>query len=446
MSLGVHSPDFEPIQILQVEISQPLPTVSAIAAGNNRTYRRANALVRLHTQPIGIVELTFDKCGLSAEEYANLIWENLHQAINAHLHQDGLPQITYLDKAGITCHQVPHCICERVLAQSQAPFVSIIVATRERPESLAMCLEQLLQLAYTKYEIIVVDNAPITDATATLLRERYGHLSHVHYFREDQPGQSCAINRGLQHAQGEIVAFTDDDVLVDRHWLSGLVNGFAVSDNVACVNGLVLPAELETPAQVWFEQYGGLGFGFDRHIYDMADNRLVSPFYPYTGSPAVGANMALKASVCRELGGFDPLLAPGAAGLGGGDLDLCYRLLTSGYQVVYEPAALAHHVHRREYTQLCKQMYAYGVGLLAYLTKCLLAEPRRIPTFAALVPYGIYLVLWQKSLTRENKKTNYPPELTWLERKGMVWGPFAYLRARWFKRHETTLVVRQSYS
>lgn len=440
MSTVIDYPDFEPVQILQVEISQPLPRVPAKVAGNKRRYPRANALVRLHTEPLGIVELTFDESGLNAEEYADRIWQSLHQAINAHLQRDGLPQITHLDKAGISSNQVPQCIRERERWLANSPSVSVIVATRERTESLARCLEQLLQLAYATYEIIVVDNAPSTDATATLLWDRYGHLAHVHYCREDRPGQSCAINRGLLQAQGEIVAFTDDDVVVDRHWLSGLIHGFAVADNVASVNGLVLPAELETAAQVWFEQYGGLGFGFERRIYDMAENRLQSPFYPYTGLPAVGANMALKASVWRQLGGFDPLLAPGAAGLGGGDLELCFRLITNGYRLVYEPTALVHHVHRREYAQLRKQMYAYGVGFLAYLTKCLLAEPKRIPKFAALVPYGVYLMARQKSLTRANKRTNYPPELTWLERKGMVLGPFSYLRGRWHSRFGPTLI------
>jgi hypothetical protein len=62
-----------------------------------------------------------------------------------------------------------------------------------------------------------------------------------------------AHNRGLTKARGEIVAFTDDDVVVDSLWLIELARAFEFADDVACVTGLILPMELETPAQFWLE-------------------------------------------------------------------------------------------------------------------------------------------------------------------------------------------------
>jgi glycosyltransferase involved in cell wall biosynthesis len=119
-------------------------------------------------------------------------------------------------------------------------------------------LRALLALDYPRYEIIVVDNAPSTSATADFIRQTYRDVPQVRYVREDRPGLSWARNCGLMAARGEIVAFTDDDVVLDPYWLIELVKAFHVADDVMCVTGLVLPLELETPAQFLLEEFGGL--------------------------------------------------------------------------------------------------------------------------------------------------------------------------------------------
>ncbi|PRC62799.1 glycosyl transferase family 2, partial [Mycobacterium sp. ITM-2017-0098] len=68
---------------------------------------------------------------------------------------------------------------------------------------------------------------------------------------EPRPGLSRARNTGLSAATGEVVAFTDDDVVVDRHWLSAIARGFSRGPAVSCVSGIVAAAELRTPAQAY---------------------------------------------------------------------------------------------------------------------------------------------------------------------------------------------------
>ena len=95
--------------------------------------------------------------------------------------------------------------------------MSIVVSTRDHPEYLARCLRSLLTLHYPDYEVIVVDNAPSTTATAELIQSTYGHEARIHYVCENRPGLSLARNCGIKAARGEILAFTDDDVVVDTY-------------------------------------------------------------------------------------------------------------------------------------------------------------------------------------------------------------------------------------
>ena len=60
------------------------------------------------------------------------------------------------------------------------------------------------------------------------------------------------------------------------------VQAFGAADNVGCVTGMILPAELQTPAQGWIEQYGGFSKGFRRRIFDLNEYRPENPLHPYT--------------------------------------------------------------------------------------------------------------------------------------------------------------------
>jgi cellulose synthase/poly-beta-1,6-N-acetylglucosamine synthase-like glycosyltransferase len=283
---------------------------------------------------------------------------------------------------------------------------------------------------YPSFEIVVVDNAPSSNATADFIQQAYGGLPQVRYVREDWPGLAAAHNRGLKEVNTPIVAFTDDDVIVDRHWLTELVMAFDVAENVGCVTGLIFPIELETPSQIWVEQYGGFNKGFARRIYDMANNRPQGFLYPYTaGTFGSGANMAFRTSALRQLGGFDPALGTGTPARGGDDLSIFFHIVANGFQLVYEPAAIVRHSHRRDYADLRKQMHDYGVGLTAYLTSLLLGRPGLLFDLALKAPYGLLFAVSPRSSKNAKKQVDYPKELTTLERRGMLYGPLAYLRS-----------------
>lgn len=268
------------------------------------------------------------------------------------------------------------------------PFISVVVCTRDRTTSLAQCLDSLLALAYPSFEILVVDNAPTTTATADLIARLRDHdprarelLRHV---LELTPGLDWARNRGMHEARAGIVAYTDDDVRVDAQWLRGLQRGFT-DDAVELVTGLVVPAELETDAQVIFEDfYGGMGKGMRAVVFGQssidAHTRLGAHHL------GVGANLAIRRRWLEALGGFDTALDVGTASHGGGDIDVMFRTLAAGGVARYEPSAIVHHFHRRDMPALQRQLRDNGRAFGVYLlTRWSRQEERR----SAVVRYAI---------------------------------------------------------
>jgi GT2 family glycosyltransferase len=419
---------FAPVRLLEVEVGAPLPAVEPAAGPDGTRYRQARALVRLHGRPLGMVALALDDGRLAPATLAGRIWASLSGPIREHLARDGEPTATMLPVPGLGPGPDP---CRAALPLAWAPLASVVVATRDRPEGAVACLQRLLELDYPRYEILLVDNAPASAATAVAVGRRFGHLPQVRYVREVRPGLSNARNRGLTEAAGEVVAFTDDDVLVDRAWLANLVAALGAAPHVACATGLILPSELDTPAAQWFDSYAGFGKGWERQLFDLAEHRRPGPLYPYAaGQFGSGASLAFKTAVLRRLGGFAAELGAGTSARGGEDLDIFLRLLGHGAAIVYEPGAILRHRHVRDQAGLRRQLHGYGVGLGAALTKCLLDRPARALELAVRLPAGLAYLLSPASPKNRRKRPDFPRELTLLELRGVLAGPAAYLRSR----------------
>jgi cellulose synthase/poly-beta-1,6-N-acetylglucosamine synthase-like glycosyltransferase len=415
-------------------LSEPLPDASLTTTERREPYTCALCLVRLHDQPLGLVEIRATQPGavvVGADDVAAAIWQELAESINRHLRDDDLPPLGGLTRDGIASGPA-RCREEGDRILANAPLVSVIVPTRDRPEWLAECLRSLTQLEYPHYEIIVVDSAPTTDATAKLVRTFSTQLPHVHYAWEKHPGPSRARNRGLSLARGEIVAFTDDDAIVDRYWLAELVGGFGRGTRVACVTGGVLPRELETPAQIWFERFGGLHKGFTRRVFDLDEHRPPDALFPFAaGQFGSGPNMAFRTAALRAMGGFAPVLCPGNLAIGGEDLAVFFQTIQDGYQLVYEPGALVFHLHRREYAALRRQMFVYGSGLATFFLYAMHHNPAVIPQIARRLPMGLAYLLSPRSGKNVKKVAGYPADLTLQELRGVLYGPLAYLISLW---------------
>jgi GT2 family glycosyltransferase len=157
--------------------------------------------------------------------------------------------------------------------------------------------------------------------------------------------------------------------------VAGLIEAQAAHPDAAAFTGPVLPAELETEAQILFEQRGGFRRGFNKIRYH-GPRWPGNPLYPCgAGIFGAGANMTFRREVLLELGGFDEALDTGAPLPGGGDLDIFYRVIRAGYPLVYEPRLLVFHHHRRDLDGLRRQYRSWGVGFMAFIAKSYRTDP-----------------------------------------------------------------------
>lgn len=314
------------------------------------------------------------------------------------------------------------------------PPISVVICTRDRPHSLARCLDAVAQLDYPELEVVLVDNAPSSDAIRRLA------ASHaVRYVEEPIPGLDWARNRGMTTASHDIIAFTDDDVRVDRQWLRGLARAFA-DDSIGLVTGFVAPGSLDTEAEQMFELlYGGMGKGFAPRTLNPAAAepwRLIA-----TQHLGVGANMAVRRAALAQVGGFDTALDVGTPSHGGGDLDLFNRVLHAGWSAHYEPSAIVWHFHRTTSKGLRRQMYdngrAYGTYLLVRLRDG--KVPRR-----SVAAHAVRWLAWLlgRIPRRFMRRERLPLPFVIAELWGAMHSPYAYLRTyardRGIRRASTT--------
>jgi GT2 family glycosyltransferase len=421
---------------IDIDIAHPLPRLLVDERQGDASHA-VRVLVRLHDRVVGALTVEVGPGGVGASELAAAVWTAVPEA-HAHLAADGLPVPVALDPAGLPApgSDVP-CVERRRAVLAAPPSMTVLIATRDREESLRRCLASIAELDYPDFDVVVVDNAPATDAAATVVAELEGRCgrARIRYVREDRPGLARAHNRGLQEVTGSWVAITDDDVVVDRHWLTAIAEAATAAPGVACVTGLIVAAELETRAQRLIEEAGGFGRGFAYRLYDTGPNRPDDPLFPVTtGRLGSGANMAFDAAVLRALGGFDPALGAGTPACGGDDLLAFLHILASGYTLAYQPAALISHFHRREYAGLQRQSYNYGVGLGAYLTSAVIHHPGLLPGMLRNVPRGLRHFLARSSVKNQGKAAGFPAELERAERRGLLHGPYAYVLSRWDDR------------
>jgi GT2 family glycosyltransferase len=220
--------------------------------------------------------------------------------------------------------------------------------------------------------------------------------------------------------------------LVEPGWLRALGTRFASQPELNALGGLILPAVLDSRAQLWFEEYFG---GFSQSFHPKtaseghhADDEMF-PFAP--GRYAAGANMAFRREALMRAGGFNPVLGTGTLALGGEDLAVFLELAVGGSTIGFEPSAVVRHHHRTHEKEFRRQVFGYGAGLTAMYSDLIVRQPRQIIPMVALARTGLRQLKLSRSLRVPSATPSYPSTTRLVELLGMMYGPIAYFRSRY---------------
>jgi glycosyltransferase involved in cell wall biosynthesis len=418
--------------VRDLELSEPVPALPERDALGRRI-GEVWLLVRLFSEPLGLLCLDLPDGGLPAERVAQAIAERFGAQIKDRVAAAGGDPGAPLPHGVRLPGEAPFLARRREILRI-APPITVVLCTRERPEALATCLDSLLAQEYPDFRVLVVDNAPVGDATEKVAR-RAAEQGPVDYVAAPIPGLSHARNVAVAAAPGQILAWIDDDEVADPHWLAEIARALYEHPDADVVSGVIVPAELETVAQVWFEQFGGhsKGRGFTPAVFSPATWKIQSPLYPLPPF-GTGANMAFRPGVIERIGGFDTALGAGTPAMGSEDTLAFTQVLLGRGTIVYQPTAVVRHYHRRDLEGLRRQMIGYGTGLTAAYTSLIMRNPLVLFALLRLVPMALRDVLGDSGLRTATLREDFPRDLLTANRQGMLRGPRAYLAGRWRDR------------
>ena len=219
------------------------------------------------------------------------------------------------------------------------PLVSVIIITKDRRDDLKKAIESLQELDYPqdRLEVVVVEEA---DEPAEVEGVKYIFIPRMN------KGFGYARNIGIKNANGEIIAFTDDDCIVEKNWLRELAKPFQ-DDKVMGVAGGVLVRDCNLIG--YAENILGFPGGGIRRIYQ-SRNKVIHIKYLST------CNCAYQKTVFDEFGLFNERTK-----YSGEDYLFAEKVVTK-YKCLYNPAAIVYHKPRGSFRGVFKWFVRRGIS------------------------------------------------------------------------------------
>lgn len=209
--------------------------------------------------------------------------------------------------------------------------ISVIIATKDRPKKLRSCLKSLLVSTNTPLEIIVIDQSK---SRLTQMVIESMHSKIIKHHRVSFTSKSKSLNIGINLARGSLLAFTDDDCIVDKNWIRSIKNCYAKHKDISLCFG-------QTKA---FKPENNIG-----KICPSTFKKTPNIF-GVTSAPGehwinvgFGNNMTIKSNVIKQLRFFNELLGPGTIGKAAEDAELILRALLLNHKIGYEPKSIIFH-------------------------------------------------------------------------------------------------------
>jgi len=224
------------------------------------------------------------------------------------------------------------------------PTVSVVIPARNAEDTLENCLRSLSELDYPedKVEVIIADGLS-TDRTQEIA-QGYGATVIANPRIRVVSGR----NVGFEAAQGELIAFSDADCVMDKNWLKNSIKYFD-DKRVAGLGGPNLIPQSESAfgkaAGLLFDYAFSFGGGAPTRVYD----KVIE-------SRAHGSNAVYRASVLRRVMPIDEDMFEGE------DVVMNQKITRLGYKLLYVPDVIVHHYRRATPKKWWSQMYRYGLG------------------------------------------------------------------------------------
>ncbi len=212
------------------------------------------------------------------------------------------------------------------MVNKQEMFVSVIIPTRNRSQIIGQCLQYVFQQDYSAFEVILVDTST-NHTTREIVERDYPQVKYL--FLENGAGRRPeSKNLGIQHAQGEILAFIDDDSFVQEHWLRECVNGYS-SAEVGGVGGFIVDENAENAEAIQYNSIGTVTYNGVR-----VGNFHRDPGKIVEVDHIRGCNMSFRKNAVEQVNGFDPNYTGSNVGE---ETDLSVRVKKAGYKILFNP-------------------------------------------------------------------------------------------------------------
>ena len=222
--------------------------------------------------------------------------------------------------------------------------ISVAIATRDRPQALARCLESLRANRVQPAEVVVADQSSGAETRSVVA------AAGVRWVAGGGDGLAGGQNAAFRHATMPLIAVLDDDCVADAGWIEELERAFSADPELALLGGrvLALPGAGERRFAV----------ASRTSTQRRAFSRPSVPWHVGSGN-----NFALRQEWFEHVGGCDERLGPGTPGQGALDIDLFYRVLRAGGRALYDPDAIVHHEPATPSGRLERRRpYGFGMG------------------------------------------------------------------------------------
>ena len=269
-------------------------------------------------------------------------------------------------------------VTEDTITGKRSVSVTVLISTRNRPESLRLTLESLLQdgnLRIASWEALVITDFDCHDGTVEICKEFAERCpDRVRFLIQTTTGKSNALNLGISVARGEILALTDDDVLVAPDYIESIQKTFQQYTAEAAQGRVVLECDGGLPP--WMGQRQKVFMSFCDYGLEVLD---------WTQRTMFGTNMVIRIEAARKVGGFSPELGAGTKMGFAEDSEFSLRLREAGCKFIYAPQILVRHqLSRKRLTPSFFRRRYFGLGRArAYIDAI-----ERVPLWR----YGLYSV------------------------------------------------------